>query len=416
MHVVVLGAGVVGIATAYQLARQGHRVTVVDRQPGPALETSFANAAQIAAALCGPWSGPGVPFKLWGWLRDPDSPLRFKPQADPRQWMWGLRFLMECTQARHDRTFRRMLEFGRYSQQALAQVKADTGMQYHQVEAGILKLCTTEETVADLPVLESLLGDAGIPTKRLTPAECVALEPALAQARDRLTAGLHLPTDESGDAYLFTTKLADLCAEMGVAFRYGATITGFEVENGAIDEVETDKGAIEGDAFVLALGSYSPKLARQLGLSLPVWPVKGYSATVPVGPGDSAPRISLYVAEKKVAMSRLGDNLRIAGMADIAGHDTALDPRRARQVLEAGLDIFPQAGDRDQARLWCGLRPLTPDGLPILGRCKLANLYLNTGHGTYGWTYACGSARVIADLIAGRTPEHDLSGLTLSRF
>ncbi|MBU2090718.1 MAG: FAD-dependent oxidoreductase, partial [Alphaproteobacteria bacterium] len=246
--------------------------------------------------------------------------------------------------------------------------------------------------------------------------ECIAVEPALEHSSEPLLAGLHLPTDESGDAYLFTTGLADLCTDMGVVFRYGTTITGFDIENGAIESVETDKGDIDGDAFVLALGSYSPKLARQLGLSLPVWPVKGYSATVAVGSSNSAPRISLYIAEKKVAMSRLGDRLRIAGMADIAGFDTRLDPARARQVLDAGMALFPNAGDRDNAELWCGLRPLTPDGLPILGRCRIPNLYLNTGHGTYGWTYACGSARVVADMIAGRAPEHDLSGLTLNRF
>ncbi|MBC7136954.1 D-amino acid dehydrogenase [Oceanibaculum nanhaiense] len=419
MGIVVLGAGIVGVTTAYRLARDGHKVTVIDRQPGPALEASFANAAQIAAALSGPWAAPGVPGQMLDWMRRADSPMRFRLKADHRQWLWGLRFLAECRRDRFETTFRRMLEFGQYSQTMLAGVKQETGLAYDQLEKGILKLCTTPETVADLADFEAILQRAEIPARRLSAEEAIALEPALEPVRGRLAACLHLPTDESGDAHLFARGLADRCAALGVDFRYGQDIRDVEMHKGEILSVRTNKGEIGGELFVLALGSHSPQLARKLGLSLPVYPVKGYSATVPVGgpvgDSNSAPKISLYIAEKKVAMSRLGDRLRIAGMADIAGYDLTLEQPRARQVLEAGLSLFPGI-DGGRAEFWCGLRPLTPDGLPILGSCKVPNLLLNTGHGTYGWTYACGSAQVIADLVAGRTPDHDLSGMTLSRF
>lgn len=415
MRIVVLGAGIIGIATAYRLARDGHRITVIDRQPGPALEASFANAAQIAAALSGPWAAPGVPGQILHWMRRADSPMRFRLKADPEQWLWGLRFLAECRRDRFETTFRRMLEFGRYSQRMLAGVKQETGIAYDQLEKGILKLCTTPATVADLADFEAILHRSEITARRVPVEEAIALEPALEPSRGRLAACLHLPTDETGDAHLFARGLAERCAALGVDFRYGHKIRDVELHKGEILSVRTDKGEIGGELFVLALGSHSPQLARKLGLSLPVYPVKGYSATVPVGESNGAPQVSLYIAEKKVAMSRLGDRLRIAGMADIAGYDLTLEQARARQVLESGLSLFPGI-DGKAAEFWCGLRPLTPDGLPVLGSCRVPNLLLNTGHGTYGWTYACGSAQVIADLAAGRTPDHDLSGMTISRF
>lgn len=415
MGIVVLGAGIVGVTTAYRLARDGHRVTVIERQPGPALEASFANAAQIAAALSGPWAAPGVPGQILDWMRRADSPMRFRLKANPAQWLWGLRFLAECRRGRFETTFRRMLEFGWYSQRMLAGVKQETGLAYDQLDKGILKLCTTPAAVADLADFEAILQRSDIPARRMPVEQAIALEPALEASRDRLAACLHMPTDESGDAHLFARGLAERCVALGVDFRYGHNIRDIELHKGEILSVRTDKGEIGGELFVLALGSHSPQLARKLGLSLPVYPVKGYSATVPVGGSNSAPQVSLYIAEKKVAMSRLGNRLRIAGMADIAGYDLTLEQVRARQVLEAGLSLFPGI-DGGQAEFWCGLRPLTPDGLPILGTCRVPNLLLNTGHGTYGWTYACGSAQVIADLVAGRTPDHDLSGMTLSRF
>lgn len=415
MRIAVLGAGIIGITTAYRLARDGHKVTVIDRQPGPALEASFANAAQIAAALSGPWAAPGVPGQILHWMRRADSPMRFRLKADPAQWLWGLRFLAECRRDRFETTFRRMLEFGQYSQRMLAGVKQETGLAYDQLEKGILKLCTTPETVADLTDFEAILQRSEIPARRIPIDEAIALEPALEASRDRLAACLHLPTDETGDAHLFARGLAERCEALGVDFRYGHDIRDVELHKGEILSVRTDKGEIDGELFVLALGSHSPRLARKLGLSLPVYPVKGYSATVPVGTSNSAPQVSLYIAEKKVAMSRLGGRLRIAGMADIAGYDLNLEQARARQVLESGLSLFPDI-DGKEAEFWCGLRPLTPDGLPVLGSCRVPNLLLNTGHGTYGWTYACGSAQVIADLAAGRTPDHDLSGMTISRF
>ncbi|RKQ73298.1 D-amino acid dehydrogenase [Oceanibaculum indicum] len=415
MRITVLGAGIIGITTAYRLARDGHRVTVIDRQPGPALEASFANAAQIAAALSGPWAAPGVPGQILHWMRRADSPMRFRLKADPAQWLWGLRFLAECRRDRFETTFHRMLDFGQYSQRMLAGVKQETGIAYDQLEKGILKLCTTPETVADLADFEAILRRSEIEAKRISVEEAIALEPALEASHDRLAACLHLPTDETGDAHLFARGLAERCEALGVDFRYGHDIRDVELHKGEILSVRTHKGEIDGELFVLALGSHSPRLARKLGLSLPVYPVKGYSATVPVGTSNSAPQVSLYIAEKKVAMSRLGGRLRIAGMADIAGYDLNLEQARARQVLESGLSLFPDI-DGGEAEFWCGLRPLTPDGLPVLGSCRVPNLLLNTGHGTYGWTYACGSAQVIADLAAGRTPDHDLSGMTISRF
>ena len=405
MKVVVLGAGVIGVTCAWYLGRAGHEVTVVDRQPGPALETSFANGGQISASHAVPWANPAAPLQIARWLMRPDAPLVFRPRADLSQWLWGARFVLECLPARTRRNAERILALARISLDALADLRRETGIQYEQRAQGILSLYFSPRDF-DRAVHEAeWISGQGIPREPKTVDECLAIEPALAAAPANLAGGVFAPRDESGDAALFTERLAHHCAGRGVRFVYGCRIERIAVEHNRVQRIvmrgEKGEGDIAADACVVALGAYSAPLLRPLGLDLPVFPVKGYSVTLPVAAEGVAPGVSLTDEEHRLVFSRLGDRLRVAGMAEVAGFDTHLDEKRAALVLQRALELFPGAGDSGRAQLWCGLRPATPGNVPIVCGTRYANLFLNTGHGTLGWTLACGSGVLLSRLIAG---------------
>ncbi len=418
MKVVVLGAGVVGTTTAYFLAEDRHEVTVIEREPAPALETSFANGAQISACHAKPWAGPHVPWQAFKWMFKPDAPLLFRPwRFDPALWSWGLKFLRNCTDARLHVNMQRTLRVALYSRAVLKALRQRTNIQYDQVTQGILHIYRTSAEFTEGRKTAAQLAGYGLPQDILTPAECVKLEPALAHAAARdLKGGLLSPEDESGDAQKFTTALSRLAAERGVKFQFGTNIRRIERQGAHITRVITDKGPIEADAFVLALGSYSPHFAREIDLHLPVYPAKGYSITVDIENAAAAPTVSITDETNFMVFSRLGNKLRVAGTAELAGWSTELLQRRVEPLVRNAKSLFPAASTYGDLHAWAGLRPATPDSVPILGATRYENLFLNTGHGTLGWTMACGSARIIADLISGRTPEIDLEGLALERF
>ncbi len=418
MKIVVLGAGVVGTATAYFLAEDGHEVTVLDRQPGPGLETSFANGAQISACHAKPWAAPHMPAQAFLWMFQPDAPLLFKPwRWDPPLWSWGLKFLRNCTDARAKTNMARTLRVALYSRDVLKTLRQRTNIQYDQITEGILHIYRTASEFANGRATATQLAAFGLPQNVLTADECVRLEPALAHAaKNDLAGGLLSPEDESGDALRFTEELAKLAVARGAIFRQNVTIRSIEAANGRVTRILTDKGDEEAEVFVLSLGSYSPHFARDLGLRLPVYPAKGYSITVDIEKPAAAPTISITDETKFMVFSRLGNKMRVAGTAELAGWNAALDPSRVEPLLRNAKDLFPAVSNYTNVHPWCGLRPATPDSVPILGATRFANLFLNTGHGTLGWTMACGSARIIADLIAGRRPEIDIEGLGMERF
>jgi D-amino-acid dehydrogenase len=418
VKVLVLGAGVVGTTTAYFLAEDGHQVTVLDRQPAPGLETSFANGAQISACHAKPWAGPSVPAQAFLWMFQPDAPLLFRPwRWDPALWSWGMKFLRNCTDVRLARNMQRTLRVALYSRAVLKALRQKTNIQYDQITQGILHIYRSADAFADGRKTAAQLEAFGLPQSILTPNECVRLEPALAHiAKTDLKGGLLSPEDESGDAHRFTTEVAKLARARGVIFRDGVTLQRIDATDGSIARVITDKGPEDADAFVLALGSYSPHFARPLGLRLPVYPAKGYSISIEIENPSAAPTISLTDETNYMVFSRLGNRMRVAGTAELAGWNTGLDPARVAPLVHNARDLFPDAASYTSVNPWAGLRPATPDSVPILGATSYPNLFLNTGHGTLGWTMACGSARIIADLIAGRTPEIDMEGLGLDRF
>ena len=388
MRIAVLGAGVIGVTTAWYLRQAGHEVQVVDRREGPGLETSFANGGQISADHAAPWARPGVPLQALKWMLHEDSPLLFRLRADPAQWRWGLEFLRNCTAARYRENAARLQRLGRYSRDQLRALRRESGLQYDQVERGILVLYT---------------GDRPFEPGWKTPDECVALEPAVASLKSRLVGGNYFPDDESGDAYKFTTGLAKLCEAQGVEFRFRVSFTGFSVKNGKVNSSQ-----FEADAYVIALGSYSPLVTRPLGIDLPVYPLKGYSVTMPVKNAAAAWTVSLSDEAHKLVLSRLGDRLRIAGTAELSGYDTTINQVRCDAIVKRVMELFPDAGDPSKATYWAGLRPATPSNIPRVGATKYPNLFLNTGHGTLGWTLACGSGRMLADIVSGRRPGIEL--------
>ena len=406
MKIAVLGAGVVGVTSAWYLARAGHEVTVVDRQDAAAMETSFANGGQMSTSHAEPWANPGTPKQVLKWLGREDSPMLFRLRADPYQWAWGLAFLRECLPARTRANAAQIAAINRYSRAQLLALRAETGIQYGQQTRGILRIYEGRQSLDEAVAAASLEKLHGIDLRVLTTAECVELEPALAERAERIAGGVHAPGDESGDAHKFTQELARLCAARGVQFRYGSSIARIETQGGRIARVRLSSGeAIDADSYVMALGSYSPLLLRPIGISIPVYPLKGYSITIALADGDVAPRISLSDGAHRLVMSRLGDRLRVAGTAELTGYDTAINEVRCRAIVRRTFELFPKAGRPEDAQFWAGLRPATPGGVPCIGRTRYPNLMLNTGHGTLGWTMACGSGAAIADIVSGRKPE-----------
>lgn len=415
MKVLVLGSGVIGVTTAWYLAEAGHEVEVVERRSGPALETSFANAGEISPGYSSPWAGPGVPLKAIKWLLMRHGPLVLRPKPDPAMLEWLLRMLRNCTSARYAVNKSRMVPLAEYSRDMLRRLRTDTGISYDERSLGTLQLFRTQKQLDGITADIAVLDQIGVPYEVLGPEGCMAAEPALKYATGKFVGGLRLPDDETGDCQMFTERLAALCAERGVRFRFETEVWRLRKEGSRLTGVLTSSGALSADAYVVALGSYSPMLLRQVGVRIPVYPVKGYSLTIPITNADAAPVSTVMDETYKIAITRLGGRIRVGGTAEISGYDMRLDPSRRAALEHSVTDLFPFGGAVGQASFWCGLRPMTPDGPPLIGPTPVANLYVNTGHGTLGWTMACGSGRVLADLVSQREPEIDVGGLSLDR-
>ena len=411
MKVIVMGSGVVGVTTAYCLLKDGHEVTVVERHDGAADETSFANAGLVAPGHAYTWASPKAPKILLKSLWRNDQALRFRLRLDPALWSWSLKFLGNCRAERVAVNTARKVRLSLYSQDMLHEVVEDTGVAFDGAKGGLLYLYRTPAAFDAGVAKMKILTDNGLPLEVVDRDRAATIDPALLPTRDRIVGGIYAPSDESGDARLFTRNLADWCAERGVRFLYGTTIRGVETAAGEVTGLLTDKGRLTADAYVLALGCQSAALAKPLGLSLPIYPIKGYSVTVPVAGRNNTPRIGGVDEENLVAYAPMGDRLRITATADFAGYDKRHSPADFQTMLAAARDLFPDAADYSRPSYWAGLRPMTPEGTPIFGRGRQRNLFLNTGHGHMGWTMSCGSARITADLIAGRTPAIPLDGM-----
>ena len=416
MKVLVLGSGVIGVTSAYYLAQAGHEVTVIDRQPKPGLETSFANAGEVSPGYSSPWAGPGVPVKAIKWLLMKHGPLVVRPKLDPVMWVWVLKMLRNCTSARYAVNKGRMIPIAEYSRDCLRALRGETGIHYDERAQGTLQLFRhhyqLDHTAGDIAVLKQY----GVPFEVLDREGCIAAEPALAAVKDKIAGGLRLPQDETGDCHMFTQALAVEAEKLGVRFAFNVGIAGLSADATRVTGVATSKGVLQADAYVVALGSWSSRLVRPLGISLPVYPVKGYSITVPILDPGGSPVSTVMDESYKVAITRLGDRIRVGGTAEISGYSDKLYAARRATLDHSLTDLFPRGGDLAKATFWSGLRPMTPDGPPVIGATRFANLHLNTGHGTLGWTMACGSGRVLADLLSGRKPEIDTSELALSRY
>lgn len=410
MKILVLGAGLAGVTSAWYLARDGHQVTVVERQDGPALETSFANGGQISVSHPEPWANPGAPLQILRWLGRKNAPLRFPLRANWEQWQFGLRFLGQCLPGRTRRNMDAIAHLAVYSRQQLQALREETGIEYDALQKGILHLYFTRSALRQARKKVPILQDYGIPAEMLDPDACLALEPALAHLIKNLRGGMYAPQDESGDAHKFTCNLAVLCAQKGVQFHYKTRIQslsqfGNRVTGAYVVDDRGRRGLLSANAVVLAAGSFSPRLMQPLDEKLPIYPIKGYSLTLPLAPEAPAPQISITDEAHRIVISNLGDRLRIAGTAEFCGFDTSIDKVRCEAIRSRARALFPQAVDAKAGECWAGLRPATASNVPIIGESRFEGLYYNTGHGTLGWTLACGSARSLADIIAGRQPE-----------
>ena len=412
MKVVVLGAGIVGISTAWYLLEQGHEVTVVDRQPDAALETSFANGAQISVSYCEPWAHPSAPLKVAKWLAHDDSPLLFRPKLDVHQWRWGLSFLANCTHAAFERNVAQLVALGRYSHESLKALVAQTGIEYDRLERGILHFFCNAKDFDGAAAGAAIMRRHGVDRRILSRDEVLQVEPALRGFAEQIVGGTFTASDESGDARSFTQQLARRCEARGATFLYGHDVAGFDVAGGELQAVRVrqrhESRTLKADAFVAALGSHTAPLLRPLGVYLNIYPAKGYSATFKLRHPERASVVSMIDDTRKIAISRLGDTVRVAGTAEMAGYDTGLDTATA-QVRCAALvkryeEIFPGVADTREPNFWAGLRPSTPDNIPYIGRTRIGRLWVNAGHGTLGWTHGAGSGRALAELMSGQRP------------
>jgi len=414
MHVVVMGAGVVGVTTAWYLRQHNHDVTVIDRQAKPAVETSRANGGQISVSHAEPWANPSAPLKVLRWLFKEDAPLLVRLRADPAQWRWCLRFLMECTPARTQRNICEIVSLGLYSRRSLGELRQSLGLTYDDLQKGILHFYTSAAELEAARAPAQVMREHGCDLTFVDPDEIVRIEPALRFARAKIVGGSITYADESGDACAFTRQLADACAARGVRFAFNTTVLGLDQDRGRIGgvRVRTADGAyasISGDAYVVCLGSYSPAVLKPLGIDLCIYPAKGYSATLPVRDPERAYTVSLTDDEYKLVFSRLGARLRVAGTAELNGFDLDLNKARCAALVRRLTELFPGAADPDKAVYWTGLRPATPSNVPYIGATSYRDLFLNTGHGTLGWTHSCGSGRALADIVSGQRPEIDFA-------
>ena len=409
MKVLVIGAGVVGTTTAWYLSEAGHEVVVVDRQPGAGQETSFANGGQISVSHAEPWANPSAIRKIVGWMGREDAPLLFRWRLDPELFRWGWQFLRECSAGRMRSNMRAIVSLANYSRSCLQSLRAQTDIHYDQLTRGILHFYTDEREYEAAGMAAELMRDYGLDRRPVDAAECVRLEPALTDARPMIVGGHYTPSDESGDAHLFTRNLAALASARGVQFDYGLPIVRLRGNGESIEYAERYNGeALKADAYVVACGSFSNALLAPLGLSLPIYPAKGYSATLTLAEGENfAPSVSLTDDGHKIVFSRLGNRLRIAGTAEMNGYGMGLNQIRCEAITARTRQIFPHLRTIGEPAYWTGLRPATPSNVPVIGRSRLKNLYLNTGHGTLGWTMSCGSGRALADMISERRPDVD---------
>jgi len=416
MKVIVLGGGVIGVSTAYYLARAGADVTVIERQSGVALETSFANAGQISPGYSTPWAAPGIPMKAMKWLFQRHAPLAVRPDGSLFQLQWIAQMLANCNDKAYAVNKERMMRLSEYSRDCLRALRAEIGIGYEERTGGTLQLFRSQYQVDSAARDTAVLEACGVPFEMLDAAGCAKAEPALARVGGKIAGGLRLPNDETGDCQRFSTLLAERAAALGVQFRFNSQIDSLAVERGRIAGVNVDGERLTADHYVMAMGSFSRQLAKTLGLNLPVYPTKGYSLTVPITNPDAAPVSTILDETYKIAITRFDDRIRVGGMAELMGYNLDLNPRR-RETLELVVtDLFPEGGDVKAASFWTGLRPMTPDGTPIVGRTPYANLSLNTGHGTLGWTMACGSGKLVADIVTGGKPEISTDGLAIDRY
>ncbi len=416
MHVIVLGAGVIGTTAAYYLARNGAQVTVLDRQFAAAQETSYANAGQVSPGYSTPWAAPGIPLKAIKWMFDRHAPLSIRPDGSLYQLQWMAQMLANCSAARYAINKERLLRLSEYSRDCLRALRQETGIAYEERARGTLQLFRTAKDFdaarRDIEVLEQ----AGVPYELLDADQLASAEPALVRVKHRLAGGLRLPNDETGDCHLFTTRLAQRAAAMGVQFRFNQTVSELVAQGSRIVGVRVGAELLQADHYVMAFGSYSRALLTPLDIDLPVYPVKGYSLTIPIVDEAAAPVSTVLDETYKVAVTRFDRRIRIGGMAELGGFDLRLNARRRQTLEKVVTELYPGAGDLSQGTFWTGLRPMTPDSTPIVGPSPYRNLYLNTGHGTLGWTMACGSGQLIADLMTGYRPAIRLDGLDLSRY
>ena len=410
MNVLVLGAGVIGTTSAWYLRERGHDVTVIERREAAAMETSFANGGQISVSHVEPWAAPKAPLQILKWLSQPDAPLLFRPRLDWHQWRWGLQFLIECLPWRTRRNMLQILAISKYSGAALRELRSATGIAYDELQRGILQIYTDRKGFDDAARAAELVRHYGIAREVKTAEECVALEPALSARRDWIVGGTYTATDETGDARKFTQALAALAGQRGVAFRFGVTVESLAVAEGAVCGARmvnenNRKEVLAADAYVVCLSSHTPKLLDPIGVRAVIYPAKGYSATLPIVDSAAAPTISITDDAKKIVFTRLGDRLRVAGTAELSGYDLELNPVRCAALTKRATEWFGAAVDPARVEYWTGLRPATPSNVPLIGRTRYPNLYLNAGHGTLGWTMAAGSGKAIAEIVSGRKPD-----------
>lgn len=416
MRVLVLGGGVIGVTTAYYLAKQGYAVTVLERQASTAEETSFGNAGQISPGYASPWAAPHVPLAAIKWMLQQHAPLTIKLTKDPAQYLWMAKMLRQCTAGRYQINKARMVRLAEYSRDCLDELRNELGLAYEGRQLGGMQLFRSQQQLdtaaADIRILQQF----GVPYQLLSPEQILQYEPGLVQSVTKLSGALRLPNDQTGDCNLFTKQLTERARELGVEFKFGQQVERLQVEGQQVTGVYANGQLLSADRYVVALGSYSPLLLKPLGIQLPVYPLKGYSLTLPIVQPEQAPEATVIDETYKVAITRFEQRIRVGGFAELSGYNLALNPERKASMSWVINDLYPGAGDLEQALFWTGLRPATPDGTPVIGATPYKNLLLNTGHGTLGWTMACGSAHYLADLMANRAPAIDTEGLSIFRY
>jgi len=416
MKVLVLGGGVIGLTSAWYLSQQGHEVTVVDRQSECGKETSFANAGQISYGYSSPWAAPGIPLKAIQWLTQEHAPLKIKPTLSVEMMNWATKMLRNCSHTNYNTNKARMLRLANYSQSCLTELREKTGIKYQGRQLGTLQVFRSAKQLQAIEKDMALLKQSNTRFSLLDTKQCVAQEPALSHVQDKIVGGLHLPEDETGDCFIFCQQLMQLAQQAGVKFLFDTEIKKIERNGASIQSVSTSQGSLQADQYVVACGSYSAKLLKPLGITLPTYPVKGYSLTLPIKNADHAPLSTVMDETYKVAVTRFEDRLRIAGTAELTGFDLSIPEKRTSTIDLVVKDLFPKAGELSKAEYWSGLRPMTPDGTPIIGATPIKNLFTNTGHGTLGWTMACGSGKLLADLITKQPTQIKHNDLSMSRY